>query len=158
MKLRDAEQNYWNRYLATLEEEPTEPRVEASIAGNLDIADRLLGLYLSGSKRAGSGLVADYKHNNDPLPKVGDFWIILDSKLIPRCIVKTTRIQICNFKDVGEEVAVAEGEGDLSLEYWRKAHRDFFSPFLDVWGIKDLDTAEVLTEFYDVVFIGNIDS
>ena len=145
-------QDYWNSYLKTLAHEPSNFHVEAGIAGNKEIADELLELYLSGKKTAGSGLVKAYKLAGDSLPKVGNHWIILDSGDEPRCIVKTNRVEQYQFDQVPEEVAIAEGEGDLSYEYWREAHIKFFTPFLDEWGISDLDKETLVTEFYEVVF------
>ena len=143
---------YWKSYLGTLEEKPLDPHFEAGIAGNTAIADKLLGLYLSGKKSAGSGLLKDFELAGDPLPKVGNYWIILDSKEEPRCIVKTVRVELHQFDQVPIEVAQAEGEGDLSLEYWRKVHIEFFTPYLEAWDITDLDKETVVTEFYELVF------
>ncbi len=150
--MNEKESEYWKRSLGSLSVKPIDPHVEASIAGNNEIADSLLELYLEGKKTAGSSLVKDFESAGDELPKVGDYWIILDSGKDPRCIVKTVRVEIYRFDRVPEEVAVAEGEGDLSLGYWRKAHRDFFTPFLKGWGIIDLDKERVVTEFFEVVF------
>lgn len=146
------ELEYWNSYIETLEDKPSNPSVDAGIAGNEEIADELLNLYLSGKKIAGSGLVKDYEVANDPLPTVGNFWIILNSKNEPKCIVKTVRVEYYQFGQVPEEVAIAEGEGDFSLDYWRKAHVEFFTPFLKDWGITDLDKETLVTEFYEVVY------
>lgn len=152
MNLNKIELEYWNSYLSTLDEKPTQPMVEASIAGNEEIADQLLDLYLMGKKTAGSGLVKDYELSGDDLPKVGNYWIILDSQKVPRCIVKTVRVEIHQFDQVPKEVAIAEGEGDLSLEYWQKAHIEFFTPFLENWKIDDLNKEQVVTEFFEVVY------
>ena len=143
---------YWNSYLETLEEKLDHPDVEAGIAGNQEIADKLLSLYIEGKKTAGSGLVKDYELAGDPLPKVGNYWIILNSKGEPGCIVKTVKVEQYKFNEVPEEVAIAEGEGDLSLDYWQKAQREFFNPYLKDWGVEDLDQEMVVTEFYEVVF------
>jgi len=150
--LNEKELAFWTLYLSTLSELPDDPKIEASIAGNNEIADELLELYLNGKKSAASGLVKDYELEGDELPKVGDFWIILDSKNNPKCIVKTKSVEFYQFSEVPIEVAIAEGEGDLSLEYWRKAHIDFFTPFLAEWGITDLDTEKLVTEFYEIVY------
>jgi uncharacterized protein YhfF len=150
--LKQLEQEYWNSYLSSFVEKPIDTNVEASIAGNEEIADQLLELYLSGKKTAGSGLVKDYELSGDKLPKVGNHWIILDRQKNPRCIVKTLRVEIYQFDQVPEEVAIAEGEGDLSIEYWRKAHIEFFTPFLTDWKITDLDKEKLITEFYKVVY------
>lgn len=56
------------------------------------------------------------------------------------------------FRDVPERIAVAEGEGDLSLDYWRKSHAAHYSPHLEEWGIVDLEGATVVTEHFTLVF------
>ena len=132
--------------------QPIDPYVEAGISGNRKIADKLLELYLNGKKTAGSGLVKDYELAGDPLPKVGNYWVILNSTNDPKCIVKTIRVEMYQFDQVPVEVAIAEGEGDLSLEYWKKIHTDFFTPFLDGWGVTDLAKETMVTEFYEVVY------
>lgn len=124
--------------------------------GNKQIADSLVSLYLSGKKSAGSGLVKDYEIEGDPLPQIGNFWIILNSNEEPVCIVKTVRIEIQKFENVSPEIAKAEGEGDLSLAYWREAHRAFFVPLLPRLGIEDLNSALVVTEFFEIVYRENI--
>lgn len=150
--MNQSQRDYWNSYLETLTNKPENPRVEVSIAGNEEIADELLELYLCGKKTAGSGLVKDYQSAGDPLPEVGNYWIILDSRSEAQCIVKTIRVEFYQFDQVPVEVAIAEGEGDLSLEYWRKAHIDFFTPYLKDWGIDNLDEETLITEFYEVVY------
>ena len=42
-----------------------------------------------------------------------------------------THTWICKFNEVTKEHAYEEGEGDRSLEYWRKAHKEFFSQYED---------------------------
>ena len=44
----------------------------------------------------------------------------------PVVITRVVRSEIVPFDAVTAEYAALEGEGDLSLEYWRAAHRDFF--------------------------------
>lgn len=151
--LNDKEQKFWNSYLLSHKSD-FNPRssVRASMSGDKNIADELLGLYLSGKKTAGSSLLKDYEASDDELPQIGDFWIILDSKSEPRCIVKTINIEIYPFDKVSKEVAMAEGEGDLSIEYWKQAHNYFFTPFLEGLKIKDLNKEKVVTEFFQLVF------
>jgi 5-formyltetrahydrofolate cyclo-ligase len=153
-KLKPKEEAYWRRYLDSLprERRPSDPFVEANYCGNREITDELLGLYLSGKKTAGSGLVKDYETAGDPLPREGNYWILLDGQDNPRCIVRTTRVEIHRYRDVPAEVAAAEGEGDRSLASWKRAHAAFFAPFLSGWGIADLEEAEVVTEFFEVVY------
>ena len=43
-------------------------------------------------------------------------------------------MEIRNYNEVDEEFARTEGEGDLSLRYWREAHQIFFSRVLPKIG------------------------
>jgi uncharacterized protein YhfF len=152
-RLKPLERAFWNDYLARLSagDRPRKPFVEAAFAGGREGTDALIRLYREGKKTAGSGLVKDYKTAGDPLPKVGNYWIILDSRERPQFIVKTLRTEINMFGKIPKSVARAEGEGDLSISYWKEAHRAFFSPFLSKWGIADIDEAEVITEHFEIV-------
>ena len=145
---------FWNAFIETLSEneKPHSPSVSAAYAGTVDITDELIALYLAGKKTAGSSLVDDFRSSGDPLPKLGDFWIMLDRFGHPKCIAKTVQVEINKFKDVPDRIAAAEGEGDLSLNYWRNSHKKFFAPHLSSWGISNLDDAEVVTEHFEVVF------
>lgn len=152
MNLNKIELDYWQSYLKSNAINLSSANVEASIAGNDAIADHLLELYLSGKKTAGSSLAKDYEYTGEEYPKVGNYWIILDSKKIPKCIVRTKGIEKFKFAEVPLKVAISEGEGDLSLEYWRKAHINFFTPYLKKWGIANLDQEELITEYYKLVY------
>ncbi|MEZ2582949.1 ASCH domain-containing protein, partial [Escherichia coli] len=54
------------------------------------------------------------------------------------CVIRVIGLHLLRFSDVTVELARKEGEGDLSLEYWRNEHRRFFqaegsySPEMDV--------------------------
>ncbi len=145
---------YWEKYLETLtkQEHPINPNVEASFAGNKEITDELLQLYLSGRKTAGSSIVEDFMSAGDPLPKVGNYWIFLNSKNEPSCILKTVKIVMNKFRDVPVEIAIAEGEGDMSLEYWRKVHEEIYGPYLSEWGVSNIEEATVITEFFEIIY------
>ena len=152
--LTELEKKYWQVYLDSASGDLLKnPRVEASYAGNQLSTDKLLGLYLSGGKTAGSGIVEDFISAGDPLPQVGNFWILLNSLDEPSCILRTERVVLNRFLDVSAEIAVAEGEGDLSLQYWRETHRQFFAPFLKSWGVEDIENATVVTEFFRIVHV-----
>ena len=152
--LKPNEMKFWQGYLDSLpaSARPILPYVEAAFPGNRKIADGLLDLYLTGEKTAGSSLVKDFEAAGDRLPAIGSYWIILDSKDTPACIVKTVNVACNLFKDIPELIAKAEGEGDCSVAYWKKAHGALFSPYLEKLGINDLQNAMILTEFFKVVY------
>jgi len=154
MKLTESELVFWNKYLGSKStvNPPLNYTIEASPAGSLNITNKLIELYLAGKKSAGSGLVEDFEVVGDPLPKIGHYWIVLDSDKQPKLILKTIRVEIHKFTEVPEYVAIAEGEGDLSLEYWKKSHTKFYEPNLASWNLKHIDDSNVITEFFETVW------
>ncbi len=64
---------------------------------------------------------------NEPIPTVdGKFDIVLNSKCEPVAILTNSKVYQTTFDKVTAEHALKEGEGDLSLSYWRQAHERFF--------------------------------
>ncbi|MGZ3749034.1 MAG: ASCH domain-containing protein [Pseudobdellovibrionaceae bacterium] len=96
-------------------------------------------------------MVEDFLTAGDPLPQAGNFWIYLNSKAQPSCILRTEKVVIHKFKEVPVEIAIAEGEGDLTLNYWMNVHSELYSPYLRSWGIDDINDATVITEYFRVV-------
>lgn len=146
---------YWHQYLEhllTTDAPLPVGNVVADFPGTPDIADALIDLYLTGRKSAGSGLVEDYESAGDPLPQPGDHWIAQGGSGQPRCILRTERVEIHRFLDVPERIALAEGEGDLSLSSWRSAHAAHFVPHLPKWGLAKIEDATVVTEFFTLVY------
>jgi uncharacterized protein YhfF len=151
--LKPIERTFWNEHLAQLSPalKSRDPTVHAAFAGDRTITDALIRLYLDGKKSAGSGLVKDYLSAGDPLPKAGDYWIVLDNLDQPRCLLKTVRVEINVFRYIPASVAAAEGEGDLSVAHWKRSHREFYLPSLSKWDIADIDEADVITEHFELV-------
>lgn len=154
MHLEEDQEKFWKSYIGSLKSEPIDPIIDIGIAGDESNAHELLALYLSGEKTAGSSLVIDYEIAGDPLPEAGNYWMVLDLDMNPRCILKTIKVETFTFEDVPEHVAVAEGEGDKTVRFWKDAHTNFFSPYLEQWGVLDLSSQVVVTEFYELVYKG----
>ena len=93
-----------------------------SFGATPEMADELLALVLAGTKTAGASELWDYEDAGDPLPQVGDLSIVLDGASRPRALLRIVDVRIAPFDQVDAEHARLEGEGDLSLDYWRRAH------------------------------------
>lgn len=93
-------------------------------------ADLLASLVLSGQKTATASAHLLYEIENAPLPKSGEYNIVLNSRDEPVCIIQTTRVYVTPFNEVTEVHAYKEGEGDKSLSFWRDGHRAFFTKCL----------------------------
>lgn len=84
-------------------------RYEAYYYGYPEIADELCRLVMEGEKRATTGLLKLYELENEPLPREGDYSVILDSREQPRCITRISRVTQVKFSDITEEYARCEG-------------------------------------------------
>lgn len=114
--------------------------------------DRLLAYVLSGSKRATAGSLWVYEHEQTPLPVPGDFSVVTDGSGIARCIIMTAAASVVPFEEVDEDFAFTEAEGDRSLEYWRRAHWDYFVRELSAIGRVATPDMPIVCERFDVVF------
>lgn len=105
-----------------------------AFGGTPEEADDLLALVLAGTKTATASARWLYERDGEPLPCVGDLSIVLDGMGRPRALVRTTSVQAVPFEQVDADHAVAEGEGDLSLEHWQRVHEDLFRTELESAG------------------------
>lgn len=115
-------------------------------------ANELAELVLKGTKKATASLYELYEIENEDLPKVGDLSIITNWDGIARCIIQTTNIEIVHYKDVTEEFAATEGEGDKSLAYWKRAHWNYFSSEMKKIGMEPNEDMLVVCEKFEVVY------
>ena len=82
---------------------------------------------------------------------MGDFHIILDSEENAVCITRTTKVYVTTFDAVSEEHAFKEGEGNRSLEYWRKVHKKYFADELKAINRQFNERIELGCEEFEVV-------
>lgn len=100
-----------------------------------DDADLLARLVLTGIKTATSSALPCYELEGEPLPAAGEYSVILSSRHEAVCVIRTERVSIVPYREVSAEHARREGEGDLSLEYWRQVHKAFFTRELANMGL-----------------------
>lgn len=107
------------------------------------MADELAGLVLEGKKTATASNYILYELEQEALPYVGQFNVIVDGEGKAVAILEITSVDIVPFNEVSEEHAYLEGEGDRSLKYWRDVHEDFFTRELK----------EINQEFHDQILV-----
>lgn len=90
-----------------------------------EMADALLSLVLDGRKTATCSARSAYGRE-DEIPRQGMKFHVLDGRGNTACLIEVTRVVIRAFREIDEEFARLEGEGDGSLAYWRSEHRAFF--------------------------------
>ena len=100
------------------------PVAEFAFPGPL--RDQLVAAILAGEKTTTSGLVADYEHENEPLPVPGLRQVVVDSAGTPVAVIETTAVRVMRLADVGLNHALGEGEGYTSVAEWRVSHEQFW--------------------------------
>ena len=91
-----------------------------------ELSEKLLALICSGRKRAGTSLLWGCDADGQLLPAPGSIEIVIDHHNEPALVTKMKSVAVIPFNEVTSEYAAIEGEGDGSLEYWRKSHLAFF--------------------------------
>ena len=114
--------------------------------------DELLKLILSGRKTATTSLTHWYGKDTHPLPQTGDFWIILDGHDHPSGIVQLTEITIKPVADVDTQFAWDEGEGDRTLDGWKKDHHAFWQQEAEREGFEFSDQMDAAFKRFKLVW------
>jgi uncharacterized protein YhfF len=116
-------------------------------------ANELVQLVLEGKKRGTASLYILYQIENERIPCVGDLSILTDWDGKAKCIIKNKNVSVLPFKEILTEHARIEGEGDKSLEYWRRAHRSVFKRETDRMGIEFNEELLVVFEEFEIVYL-----
>ena len=146
---------YWQEFLATLpadspyRDQPYDPD---GFGDSPELADELGALVLSGIKTGTCSSVWEWEAEGESLPEIGSIWIVLDGGGNPICITETYEVTIRKYSEVDADFARAEGEGDLSLAYWREAHRNFFTRFLPKIGREFHEDMPLVCERFRLIY------
>lgn len=114
--------------------------------------DALAELTRTGVKTATASAGVWYEDGDEPMPKAGEYSVILDSRGEAVCVIRTTRVYTAPFDQVSAGQAWREGEGDRSLAYWRKVHEDFFHAELKEAGLEFSPSMPVVCEEFEMVY------
>lgn len=85
-------------------------------------ANALAELVLAGTKRATACPAWSYESAGRSPPEPGALSIVTNWHGKPVCVIETLSVEVVPFEQVSAEFAASEGEGDRSLQYWRRVH------------------------------------
>lgn len=142
------EKELWEKFM--IQNNPDHSEYEAWSFG-VD-ADMLAEMVVRGEKMATASAYPLYELKNEPLPKEGEYSVILNSAKEAVCIIRTKKVYVIPFHEVTEEFAYKEGEGDKSLAYWKKVHESFFTECLKAFNFEFSYNMKVVCEEFEVVF------
>jgi len=117
-----------------------------------EMANELGALIAQGIKTGTCSALWEWEAESEAIPEKGLATIVLDGKGEPLCIVETTEVFIRNYNEVDTQFAHDEGEGDQSLEYWREAHKNFFSRVLPKIGKEFSEEMPLVCERFKVIY------
>ena len=92
-----------------------------------EMRDRLNALVIDGGKRATAATLQEYLDEGEFIESIGEELYLLDNEGNAVAKVRITGVTQCSFADVPDRFALAEGEGDLNGEDFRKSHREYWS-------------------------------
>ena len=146
--MNSAVQKYWNSFWENKGQE--KPTSVSAWKFGAD-PDYLAQLVIDGVKTATCSGLIFYDMENEPMPSVGDYSIVLSSKEVPLAIIRTTEVNIMPMNEVPEDFAVAEGEGDRSYRYWKEVHTNFFTEELSKLGLEWSEDMLLVCERFKLV-------
>ena len=113
-----------------------------------EFREQLNALVLSGKKLATAGILErDYQAENEPIENVGEKLVVLDNDRRQVATIKATKVEVVRFADVPDEFALAEGEGDLSGEDFKRSHLRYWSNL----GLKIDGDTEIVLLYFELV-------
>ena len=149
-------QAFWAEFLAKTDRDHNAALYEIfHFDDNETDANELAELVLRGKKAATASLLWEYEKSGKRPPQTGDLSVVTDWQASPLCVIETLGVEIRAFEDVGDEFAAAEGEGDLSLAYWRRVHWSYFGRVCEQLAQQRSPKMAVVCERFRVVFVSS---
>ena len=109
--------------------------------------EKLVNLILHGNKRATAGLLKEYKDEGEPIEHIGECLAMVDNNGDHVGTLEVTRVEVLRFIDVPDEFALAEAEGDLNAEDFRRSHLAFWTRV----GEEVHDETEIVTVYFNLI-------
>jgi len=120
-------ENIWNDFLYKHPDiEIRETPESFYFCDNKEDADVCAELVNKGIKQATAPSLWWFEKNNEPLPKIGDQYIVTDWEGIAKAIIETTKVEQVPYNKVTPEFARIEGEGDKSIKFWKEVHEAYY--------------------------------
>lgn len=143
---------FWLEFCRTVPAAVDEPYQVWFFGNSAEMADELTELVLAGKKFATASLLKTNEIDPSTAPVADGYSVVTDFHGVPRCVLQTTEIEHVRFCDVTAAFAAAEGEGDLSLDYWRRVHREYFEREARQHGFVFDDEAIVCCERFRLLY------
>jgi uncharacterized protein YhfF len=151
----EAVKAYWQEFLSTLPSDSpyhSKTYIAEGWGDSPEMADELGTLIAQGIKTGTCSALWEWEAEGNTPTQVGELTVVINGRGEPLCIVETVEVSIRKYNEVDADFARAEGEGDLSLEYWREAHRNFFSRTLQKIGKEFSEDMPLVCERFRLIY------
>lgn len=92
-----------------------------------------------------------YLYKNNEEYKENEYSILENHNGKKKLLLKTTKLSITTFNKVNSSHARKEGEGNLSLYYWKKVHKKFFTDELKQKNLQFSEDLKIVLEEFKVI-------
>ena len=140
-------QAFWNEFCVTHNSEGIEYKEAFQFGASPDL---LATLVVEGKKTATTSGFVFYELENEPLPEVGEYAIVLNGSNEPVAVVVNEAVNVVPMNEVSEAFALAEGEGDY--QYWWDTHEKFFTDLLKDYNLPFAADMLVVCEQFTKVY------
>lgn len=142
----------WNSYLAKnpqilIKKTP----LSFYFCDNEKDANECAELLIKGIKKATATSLWWYEKNNEPLPSIGDQNIVTDWYGVAKAIIEITKVEHLAYHKITSEFAETEGEGDKSLEYWKRVHEAYYKREMEPYGASFDENMIIVCEYFKTI-------
>jgi len=143
---------FWSAYCRASKLREDTPYQAWHFGDTPQLAHELIELVLRGPKRATAALgwVADSLPDTAAVP--AGYSVVTEFNGTPRAVIRTTGLDRRMFSEVDATFAWDEGEGDRTLEDWRRGHWSYFSRECESLGRTMSEDAEVCLERFELLY------
>lgn len=144
--------DFWTAYCRASKLPEGTPYQAWHFGDSPQLAHDLVELVLHGPKRATAGLacVSDALPLTAPVPD--GYSVVTEIDGTPRAVIRTTGRERSKFCDVDAAFAWDEGEGDRTLDDWKRGHWQYFSRECDSLGKAFSEDVEIDLERFELLY------
>lgn len=149
----DEIEGFWLDFCSSSQEASADTSYQVwHFSNSRESALELANLVLTGIKRATASLVEVNKLMPEVTPYAGGYSVVTDLDGHPKCVIRTDQVRLVPFRDVDEEFAFEEGEGDRTLEFWRRVHHSYFRREAAEFGMPFDDQSLICCERFSLLY------
>lgn len=151
---KNSKEEFWNKFL-NLNPDNLRKEIPESyyFCDNEKDANECADLVSKSIKKATATSLWWFEKNNEPLPQIGAQAIITDWHGKPRAIIETIRIDPTPYNEITPGFAETEGEGDKSLDYWKKVHKAYYKREMEPYGDNFEENMIIICEYFKTIYV-----